>query len=223
MTVSIPRLQLEQTPLTERQVFLGLAVVRGALSLSAIPLAPWLYREHTAVLVLLRPTKEVFLFAGFHAREGNVFLPVVILAALPILLAGVWLFFGLGRAYRDALDDGELPGIAGRVLPSRRVGQLRDVIERRGLWVVFLGRLAAFPSSLTAAAAGSSGVAWRPFLLADAAGALLSLTLSLSLGYALGEAYEEGGAWVTGLGIVVLVLIAVVVGRALASGSSSRA
>ena len=85
------------------------------------------------------------------------------------------------------------------------------------MWVVFLGRLAAFPSSLTAAAAGSAGVSWRRFLIADTAGALVSLALVLGLGYGLGEAYDEGGAWVTAGGVVALVVAAVVLGRALSS------
>ena len=48
--------------------------------------------------------------------------------------------------------------------------------------VVFLGRLAAFPSTLMAAAAGSSGVSWRAFVIADTAGALVSLGWLLGLG-----------------------------------------
>ena len=87
--------------------------------------------------------------------------------------------------------------------------------------VVFLGRLAAFPSSLTAAAAGAAGVPWRRFVIADTAGALVSLALVLGLGYALGEAYDEGGAWVTVGGVAVLVAGAVLLGRALSSTSST--
>lgn len=188
----------------------------------ALLAAPWLYREHAAVLVLLRPTKDVFLFAGFLSREGDVSLPVVVVAALPFLLGGVWLFFALGRAFADDLEDADLPGLAGRLLPKRRLDHLRQVLDDRGMRVVFLGRLAAFPSSLMAATAGAAGVAWKDFLIADTAGALVSLAVVVGIGYGLGEAYDEGGAWVTGGGVVVLVVLAIVVGRALSSGGSSR-
>ena len=204
-----------------RPLLVGLAVLRAGLAAGAVLLAPWLYREHTAVLVLLRPTKEVFLFAGFQGREGDVFLPVVVLAALPLLLGGVWLFFWLGRAYAEDLEDADLPGIAGRLLPKARLDQLREVLDERGMRVVFLGRLAMFPSSLMAAAAGSAGVEWREFVIADTAGALTSLALALGLGYALGETYEEAGPWLTAVGVVALVALAVVVGRALVSGTSA--
>lgn len=210
-----------QTSISVRGLFLVLAAARAVMAGGALLAAPWLYREHAAVLVLLRPTKEVFLFSGFVTREGDVYLPVIVVAALPLLLAGVWLFFGLGRAYAKDLEKAELPGLAGRLLPKQRLDQLREVLDERGMRVVFLGRLAAFPSSLMAAAAGSAGVPWREFVLADTAGALVSLGATVGIGYALGEAYEEGGTWVTGAGVVVLVVLAVLVGRALSSGGSS--
>ena len=196
-----------------------LAVGRGALSVAAVFLAPWLYEEHANVLVLLRPTKEVFLFAGFLVRRGDASLASVVTAAVPMLLAGVWIFYGLGRAYADELDD-DLPGVAGRVLPRRRVKHLAGVLEERGMKVVFLGRLAAFPSSLMAAAAGSAGVGSKEFLLADAAGALVSLGALLAVGYVLGETYEAAGPWVTAVGVAVLAALVVAVGRALSSSSS---
>ena len=189
---------------------------------AAVLMAPWLYREHAAVLVFLRPTKEVFLYAGFVIRRGDASPPVVVAAALPLLLGGVWLFFGLGRMYAEEIAEGDLPGLAGRLLPKRRLDRLRDVLDDRGMRVVFLGRLAAFPSSLTAAAAGSAGVSWKEFLLADTAGALVSLTALLAIGYGLEETYEEAGVWVTVAGVVVLAVLAVVVGRALSSGRSPR-
>ncbi|MGH9273878.1 MAG: DedA family protein [Acidimicrobiales bacterium] len=207
--------------MSTRGLFIGLAILRAVLAGGALLAAPWLYREHAAVLVLLRPTKEVFLFGGFLSREGDIALPVVLVAALPLLLAGVWLFYGLGRAYAKELEDAELPGLAGRILPKKRLDQLREVLDERGTRVVFVGRLAAFPSALMAAAAGSAGVPWKEFVVADTAGALVSLGAVVGLGYTLGETYEAAGPWVTGAGIVVLVVLAVVVGRSLSASHSS--
>ena len=190
-----------------------LAVVRGALALLAFPLAPALYRDHVAVLVFLRPTKDVFLFAGFQITEGHTTIPAVVFAAVPLLVAGVWVFFGLGRSFADDLADHDLPGIAGRVLPSERVSRMQAVLDERGMWVVFFGRLAAFPSTLLAAAAGSSGMGWRRFAIADAAGAMVSIALFLGLGMLLQETYEDAGPWLTAVGFAVLVVIVVAFGR----------
>ena len=66
---------------------------------------------------------------------------------------------------------------------------------------MFFGRLAAFPSTLMAAAAGASGVPPREFLPADTAGALVSMGALLGVGYVLGEAYEEAGPWITAVGV----------------------
>lgn len=197
-------------------------MTRTVLALVAFPLAPWLYDEHAAALVLLRPTKEVFLFAGFVLSEGDSSLLAVVSAALPLLLGGVWVFFGLGRAYREVIRHEELPGLAGRLLPKQRIDRLRDALEDRGTRIVLLGRLAAFPSALTAAAAGASDLPWRRFVVADTAGALLSLAVLLAVGVGLQETYESAGVWVTVAGIVVLAAGAVVLGRTLASPSASR-
>ena len=197
-------------------MFVALALSRLVLALTALLLAPWLYREHAAALVALRPTKEVFLFAGFILSEGDSSLLAVVGAALPILLGGVWVFFGLGRAYADAFDD-DLPGIADRLLPKDRINRLQHALEDRGPKLVFLGRLAAFPSALTAAAAGSSGMAWHQFVVADTAGALVSLAALLGLGFGLQETYESAGVWVTVAGVAVLAAGVVLLGRSLSS------
>jgi membrane-associated protein len=101
---------------------------------------------------------------------------------------------------------------------------MQGLLEERGSSVVFFGRLAAFPSTLMAAAAGASGVPPREFLPADTAGALVSMAALLGAGYALGEAYEAAGPWITAAGVVVLAGLLVVLGRALLrSGSGGTA
>ncbi len=67
-------------------MLLALAALRAGLALVAIPLAPALYRDHVHVLVLLRPTKEVLLFAGYRLEERDITPLVAAVAALPLLL-----------------------------------------------------------------------------------------------------------------------------------------
>lgn len=205
-----------------RPVLLGLAALRGVLAIVAIPLAPILWDEHLAVLVLLRPTKEVFLFAGYEVLEGRVALLAVLAAAVPLLLLAVWGFYWLGRAYADDLGRADLPGIAGRLLPRERINKLRDVVADRGWPLVFLGRLAMMPSTLVAAAAGSAGVPLRTFLLADGAGAAVSTGTMLLAGYALGEAYEDAGPWFTVVGAAALLGVLAILGKRLSDGGRRR-
>jgi len=197
-----------------RKALLAAAAVRGVLEVAAIPLAPFLYRKHLAVLVLLRPTKDTLLYSGFAAHRHRVSLPVVALAAAPLLLAGVWQFFALGREYSADLAKHELPGIAGRVLPRKRVRAMRRAIDRHGDIVVFLGRMAAMPSTLVAAAAGVAKLDGRRFLVVDSAGALASFVLMVGLGWLLEDAYDAAGPWLTALGVAAIAAVAIVIGRA---------
>lgn len=199
---------------TARLVPLALAGVRGVVSIIAIPLAPALFRKHFVVLVLLRPTKEVFLAGGFFFREGKVSLVPMVLASIPIAFLGVWLFFWLGRSFSDEIQSGEgLPRWATKVLPPKRIQALSRILKRKGWGVIVAGRLAAFPSTLMAAAAGMSEMPAPRFVSADAVGGALSTGLCLAAGYGFGAAYKRAGPWLTGLGVTVLLGLLVVVGR----------
>ena len=180
----------------------------------AIPLAPVLFEDHFVFLVLLRPTKEVFLAAGFLIREGDVNVVHVVLAAIPLSICGVWVFYLLGRSWAPEIQSGKgLPSWAAKVLPPDRIKRLCGVVERKGGRVVVLGRLAAFPSALLGAAAGTSGVEARRFLLADGVGGLLAMAEVLVAGFVLGKAYEKAGPWLTVVGVVVLLGLLVALGR----------
>lgn len=204
-----------------RTPLLWLAAVRAVLGIAAIPLAPFLYREHFAVLVLLRPTKEVLLAAGFLIRRGDVNPVIVVLASLPLAIGAVWQFYALGRAFQDELRSGEgMPKLAQRLLPPKRVKQLCAVLDKKGTRLIFLGRLATFPSSLLGTAAGASGMPPRRFLPADLAGALVGIAEVLVAGYVLGEAYKAAGPWLTGVGVVALLGMLFVLGRSLTRDSS---
>jgi membrane protein DedA with SNARE-associated domain len=205
-----------------RRLLLVLAALRAVLAIVAIPLAPALYDDHLAILVLLRPSKEVLLFAGYAVREGDVSLAVVVLAALPLLVGAVWVFYFLGKSYADDLEDTDLPGIAGRLLPRKRIHKLRDAVCDRGWPLVFVGRLASAPSTLVAAAAGGSEVEDRTFIVADLAGALTSLAAMLFAGYALGEAREQAGPWFTIVGAVAVLTLLTLLGRQLTSAARGR-
>jgi membrane protein DedA with SNARE-associated domain len=198
-----------------RTVLLALAGLRGALGLLAIPLAPALYKKHFVALVMLRPTKDVLLAAGFLARRGEVHLLAVVLAAIPLMLFGVWVMFWLGRSFGPDIRNGKLPKWARRILPKDRIEDMCKILDKRGDRVIVIGRLAAFPSTLMAAAAGASGMETKQFLRADAIGAALSIVEVVGAGYLLGSAYKAAGPWVTVVGVVMLFAGMYYVGRLL--------
>ena len=198
-----------------RPALLALGAVRAVLAAVAVPLAPALYRDHYVVLVALRPTKDVLLLGGFLLRDGQVGLVPILIAAVPLIIGGVWLFYALGRAYAKELNSSGsgLPKWVRHIVSPERVKTMREVLDANGALAILGGRLSVFPSSVLAAAAGASDVPARTFLPLDGVGALLSLVEVLGVGYALGDSYERGSHWITIAGVVVFLAVLAVVGR----------
>jgi membrane protein DedA with SNARE-associated domain len=200
---------------TTKKMLLGLAMFRAVLGIVAIPLAPFLYEEHFLVLVLLRPTKEVFLLGGFLARQAEVNVVAIALAAIPLSIFGVWIFFLLGRAYAREIASDRLPGFAARIFTRERIQKFERSLEKRGPKLIFLGRLAVMSSATVATAAGVAKMEPKKFFAWDLAGGCLSIAYTVGTGWILGETYEAAGPWITVAGIAALIGFALILGRSL--------
>lgn len=198
-----------ESPTQANRWLTTLATVRVAVSILAIPLAPFLFREHFVVLALMRPSQAVILAGAFLARRGDVFLPTVLAAAVPLQVFAVWLYFGLGRTWNDCIDDDddELPSHAARLLSRDKIKRLRTVLEAKGARIVFIARLAIFPTGLVASTVGASDLEPRRFLAADLAGLGLATTVSVGSGYVLGIAYDGAKPWLVVAGVAGLVAL----------------
>jgi membrane protein DedA with SNARE-associated domain len=194
-----------------RRFSLAVVVARFAIPLAAIAAIPFLLVNNISLLVLLRPQKEFLLVGGGQSRFlGDPDLWLLFLAFLPLGLLVVPAFFVVGRAYRGALEEGNGPGWLHRAIPPRQLELAQQVLAHRGPSIALLGRIAALPPTILAAAAGLSDVDWRRYLAADAAGAVIAVSATLAAGFALGRAYEDGGPWITGIGVglfFVLILL----------------
>jgi membrane protein DedA with SNARE-associated domain len=191
-----------------RRLAVGAAVARYAVPLLALPLIPLLITDRLPVLVLLRPTKDFLLLGGGQRRVlGEPSVVLLLAAYLPLMLFGVWAFYAVGRAYRDQLRAGTGPDWLRRTIPPDKLEIAQAVLAKRGPAIAILGRLAALPPTMIAAAAGVSDVDTRRFLAADAVGALAAFGMVVAAGYALGRAWEEGGIWLTVAGLVLFVAL----------------
>lgn len=198
----------DRAPSPLRGVVVTVAAIRYLVPILAIPLVPVLVPDRVPLLVLLRPGKEILLLAGGLWRaSAQHSLLAIFLAYLPLMLGGVWVFFLLGRLYAEELRAGEGPAWLHRLIPHHRLEVGHRVLERRGPAIAVIGRLAAMPATIIAAAAGTSTVDARRFLLADFAGAMAAFAIATGVGAALGSAYEQGGAWMTGAGVVLVVVL----------------
>lgn len=197
-----------------RRSALVVAILRYAVPLAAIPLIPFLLRERIVLLVALRPTKEFLLLGGGQARVvGEPPVAALFAAYLPLMVVAVWAFFIVGRAYRTTLRDGEGPRWLHRAVPPAQFEIAQRVLARRGPTIAVLGRIAALPPTVMAAAAGASDVSARRYLAADVVGALVAFALAVGAGYGLGQAYERGGVWLTAAGVALLVALLLLLTR----------
>ncbi len=187
-----------------RRVALAVVVLRFAIPLAAIPLIPFLIGRNVTLLVLLRPQKEFLLVGGGQTRYlGEPGLLPLFLAYVPLGILAVSAFFVVGRAYRRALATETGPAWLQRMVPPHQLRLAQRVLARRGPFIAVVGRLAAMPPTVLAAAAGTSEVSPRRYLVADLVGAILGFGLAAGSGLALGRAYEEGGVWLTVLGVAL--------------------
>ncbi len=192
-----------------RRVAVSVAVLRYVIPLAVIPAIPFLIaRGELALLVLLRPQKEFLILAAAQlARTGAPTVALLLAAYVPLMIVAVWAFFIVGRMFRPALDAGEAPRWLTRILPPQQLDVGRRVIARRGPLIAVMGRMAALPPTIMAAAAGASDVNGPRYLAADLVGALGSFALMVGAGLALGDAYDEYGIWVTAAGIAILIAL----------------
>ncbi|OLF08707.1 hypothetical protein BLA60_22080 [Actinophytocola xinjiangensis] len=84
-----------------------------------------------------------------------------------------------------------------------------DILRRRGAWAVFFARFLPVVRTLTPAAAGTSGLAYRKFLPAVVAGAMLWSATHIAIGAALGEAAKRIEGMISTGGLIVVGGLAV--------------
>jgi membrane protein DedA with SNARE-associated domain len=163
------------------------------------------FAECTIGLGFIAPGESGLLIAATTATTVSRFLTlwavVTVCAAL-----GDSVGYALGRRFGPRLRETKL---------IRKYGldawdKAASVLERRGAWAVFFARFLPVLRTLTPAAAGASGLAFRKFLPATAAGAFCWSLVHISIGAALGEAAKQvEGALSTGFLIVAVVVIGV--------------
>jgi membrane protein DedA with SNARE-associated domain len=163
------------------------------------------FAECTIGLGFIAPGESGLLIAATTATTVSRFLTlwavVTVCAAL-----GDSVGYALGRRFGPRLRETKL---------IRKYGldawdKAASVLERRGAWAVFFARFLPVLRTLTPAAAGASGLPFRKFLPATAAGAFCWSLVHISIGAALGEAAKQvEGALSTGFLVVAVVVIGV--------------
>lgn len=161
-------------------------------------------------LTLVRPSKDSLLWGGalWRTRDGEVDLLLLFAAYAVLMIVMNWPFLYLGRAYGPALARGDGPRWLQRSVSAENLAIARTLLARKGPTIAIIGRIAALPPTVMAAAAGTSDVsAWR-YQVADTIGGVAGFGVTVGVGVALGEAYERAGVWTT-VGALVVVVAAI--------------
>ncbi|GAA1994341.1 DedA family protein [Amycolatopsis minnesotensis] len=163
------------------------------------------FAECTIGLGFIAPGEGGLLIAATTATSVPRFL--VLWAVVTVCAAlGDSLGYYIGKRFGPRLRETKLIQKYGVDAWDKATG----ILQRRGAWAVFFARFLPVVRTLTPAAAGTSGLPYRKFLPAVAAGALCWSALHIGIGAALGEAAKKiEGAMSTGGLIVVGVLAAV--------------
>jgi membrane protein DedA with SNARE-associated domain len=165
--------------------------------------------ENAAIPV---PGETAVLLAGFLASPagGSRFLlgwviGLTMLAAVIGDNLGYW----LGRRFaRPRLAAG------GRFLflTPATLKTVEGYFERYGQWTVFIARFIAGLRVVGALAAGTAGMKWSRFFLANAAGALAWAVTTSLLGYFFGNSFELLHRWLGRGGLILAGLVLLVIG-----------
>lgn len=157
-------------------------------------------------LIPLVPSETAVITAGVVAATGDLFLPLVILAAAAGAFAGDNLAYLIGRRYGGAVTTRYLRGEKA----TRRVEAAKRQLDQRGGELIAIGRFVPGGRTLITLTAGLTGFAWPRFARYDAIAALIWAGYAALLGYFGGQAFEHQ-AW-KGLVLALAIAFAVTVG-----------
>jgi membrane-associated protein len=160
------------------------------------------------------PGETALLAAGFIASPAggsHLNIALVVLVAAVAAVIGDNIGFWLGRRFaRPRL-------VAGRrflFLTPKTLKAAEGYFERYGSWTVFFARFITGLRVVGALAAGTAGMKWGRFLLANAAGAVAWSVVMGLLGYFFGHSWHLLHGWLTRGGMILLVSVLVLAGLA---------
>ncbi|MEU8264065.1 DedA family protein [Micromonospora sp. NPDC048999] len=184
-----------------------LAVLPPALVLTLVFLLPAL--EASTFLGLVVPGEVAVLVGGVVANQGRLSLWAVVVAAIAGAALGDQVGYLVGRRYGPRLLD----RVPRRLVHSADVRRGLDLIRRRGVLAVVLGRWVAALRTLVPGLAGMSGMAHGAFTIANVTGGAVWAAAVAVAGYLFGASYrvlEQRLGWSSEALLALVVLLVLV-------------
>lgn len=164
--------------------------------------------EASALLGVVVPGETAVVAGGVAASAGVVPLWAVVVAAIGGAVVGDQVGYSIGRRYGPGLVR-RLPR---RLADSAALERALDLVRRRGVLAVVLGRWVATLRALVPGAAGMSGLSRTRFTLANLAGGVVWASAVAVAADLAGASYPilEHRLGAAGLAVLVVVLLLLV-------------
>jgi membrane-associated protein len=138
-------------------------------------------------IVPVAPGEAVMITAGVLAADGDLVLPLVVVAGMTGSLLGDNASYGLGATLGRRAERRLFSSKRGR----ERVEWARRQLHERGAVIILAARFIPGGRTATTFSAGALAMPWRRFVAIDAIAAALWATYMASLGYFGGSAFER--------------------------------
>jgi membrane-associated protein len=171
------------------------------------------FAEASILIGFVFPGETAVILGGVAASRHNVNIVVLIALVVTCAIAGDSIGYLVGEKWGRSLLRTKFMRNRQRVLNA-----VFDQLNRRGAIAVFVARFTAFLRAVVPGLAGISGMPYRVFLPANAAGGLVWGTAYCLLGYILGHAYTRvehasGIASDILLGLIAVVIVVLTIRR----------
>jgi len=192
--------------------------IEGALTRLADSLGAWTYAlvaglaflETGAFVGLVAPGETAIVLGGVVAAQGEVSLPLIMLAAWLAAALGDLASFALGRRLgrRFLVAHGPRVGVT-----APRLERVEGFFDRHGGKAILIGRFVGLVRAVAPFVAGASDLPLRRFLPYSLAGTLIWASAYTLAGYAFHESFHAAAGALTQvtLGLAVLAAAAVAV------------
>ena len=193
------------------QVAERILALHGWVALAVVFALPAL--EASVFVGFVFPGEIAIILGGVLAFEGRVGLPATVAAAVAGAVVGDTVGYWVGRRWGRRMLGGSL----GRFVKAHHLDRAERYLAERGGKAVFLGRFTAALRVMIPGLAGMARMPYRTFALNNLAGGTIWATAFVLLGYAAGSGWREVEAVAKRASLVLLVLVVVVGGIALAA------
>jgi membrane protein DedA with SNARE-associated domain len=154
------------------------------------------------------PNEISLFFFGYLASRGNIRLPIVLLTAIAAEVSGTCLLYTLFYFFGPMLSRINPKWFP---IPRQKIKRLKDKINRKGNWGIFLGRMTPFIRGYTSVLAGLLQFQPQKYLFIVIASSICSTGGFVMAGWFLGPYWKFFSGRIPNAGKILLFAVLVLI------------